>query len=347
MAQQRGPAVASQVVAPADARPLPVAAATESIEIAARPIVHFDRSNPDRKVFGRLEFRGGLVLTSPSPRFGGLSGLEIAADGRRFVAVSDETGWLTGEIAYDGRRPKGIVNARMGDMLGLAGRPLDKKRDHDAESVVLAEGTLGSGTLLIGFERNHRIGRFPIRDGVVGAPTGYLKLPPEARRISSNRGLEAVGVLLGGPMKGSVLAFTERFLDADGNHVGWLWQAGEPQRLLMRNIDKFEVTDLKGFADGSILVLERFFRWTEGVKMRLRHVKAPDIRPGALLDGVVLLEADMGYDIDNMEGLAVHRGPAGETVLTLVSDDNFNHFLQRTILLQFTLRLDGAAAAAR
>jgi hypothetical protein len=37
-----------------------------------------------------------------------------------------------------------------------------------------------------------------------------------------------------------------------------------------------------------------------------------------------------------MEGLSVHRSPSGETVLTLVSDDNFS-IIQRTILLQFTL----------
>ena len=38
-----------------------------------------------------------------------------------------------------------------------------------------------------------------------------------------------------------------------------------------------------------------------------------------------------------MEGLALHTGARGETVLTLISDDNFNHFLQRNILLQFAL----------
>jgi hypothetical protein len=37
-----------------------------------------------------------------------------------------------------------------------------------------------------------------------------------------------------------------------------------------------------------------------------------------------------------MEGLSVHRSPSGETVLTLISDDNFSP-LQRTLLLQFTL----------
>jgi hypothetical protein len=44
----------------------------------------------------------------------------------------------------------------------------------------------------------------------------------------------------------------------------------------------------------------------------------------------------MGYQIDNMEGLSVHRTADGALVLTLISDDNFSP-LQRTILLQFTL----------
>jgi hypothetical protein len=37
-----------------------------------------------------------------------------------------------------------------------------------------------------------------------------------------------------------------------------------------------------------------------------------------------------------MEGLGIHRTPSGDTVLTLVSDDNFS-VLQRNLLLQFTL----------
>ena len=44
----------------------------------------------------------------------------------------------------------------------------------------------------------------------------------------------------------------------------------------------------------------------------------------------------MGYQIDNMEGLSVHRAADGALVLTLISDDNFS-MLQRTLLLQFTL----------
>ena len=44
----------------------------------------------------------------------------------------------------------------------------------------------------------------------------------------------------------------------------------------------------------------------------------------------------MGYQIDNFEGMAVHRAADGALVLTLISDDNFSP-LQRTLLLQFTM----------
>ena len=44
----------------------------------------------------------------------------------------------------------------------------------------------------------------------------------------------------------------------------------------------------------------------------------------------------MPAEIDNMEALGVHRDGAGRTILTVMSDDNFNP-LQRTLLLQFAL----------
>jgi hypothetical protein len=50
----------------------------------------------------------------------------------------------------------------------------------------------------------------------------------------------------------------------------------------------------------------------------------------------VLIEAEMAFQIDNMEGLSVHRAADGALVLTLISDDNFS-IIQRTLLLQFTL----------
>ena len=83
-------------------------------------------------------------------------------------------------------------------------------------------------------------------------------------------------------------------------------------------------------------MLERRFSWARGVAMRIRSVPLAAIKPGALVDGPELIFADMGHQIDNMEGLSVHRDADGALVLTLISDDNFSP-LQRTLLLQFTL----------
>jgi hypothetical protein len=84
-------------------------------------------------------------------------------------------------------------------------------------------------------------------------------------------------------------------------------------------------------------VLERYFRWTSGVKMRIRRLAPEEVRPGARVRGRTLIEVGSDHEIDNMEGICVHKGARGDTVVSLISDDNFNHFLQRTVFLQFTL----------
>jgi hypothetical protein len=290
------------------------------------------------KRFGQLEFRGGLVLSSSASDFGGWSALIMEPAGKSLLAISDEGHWLSADLVYDGSRPRGLTRARLGPLLDKDGQMLDRKVDQDAESATLIEGTLQKGTLLIGFERHHRIDRYPIRDGEVQPPTGSLKLPAEAKRMPNNQGIEALTTLKAGPYKGSVVAFAERFTRGSGYHTGWIWVGGgEPQRFQLKDIDGFNITDAAGLADGSLLVLERYFRWTEGVKMRLRHIPAGEIAPAARITGRTLLEAASSFDIDNMEGLSVHLGAGGETVLSLISDDNFNHFLQRTVFLQFTL----------
>jgi hypothetical protein len=318
----------------------------ENIEISARPIAHFERGQSDAKRFGQLEFRGGLVLTSPSANFGGWSALVMAPDGKSLLAISDVGSWMTADLAYDGISPTRLSRARIGPLLDAHGQPLDSKKEADAEAVTLLEGTLQQGMLLIGFERHHRIDRYPIRDGAVQPTVGALKLPAEAKRMPNNQGIEALAVLKGGPYKSSVVAFAERFTRGSGYHTGWIWVGGEPQRFQLQDIDGFNITDAAGLADGSLLVLERYFRWTEGVKMRLRHIAAKEIAPAARIAGRILFQGDSSYDIDNMEGLGVHRGTGGETILSLISDDNFNRFLQRTVFLQFTLLLDDRAMRA-
>ena len=316
------------------------------IEVRAKPIASFSRGKTDAVLNSRLAWRGGLVLTSPSPYFGGWSGLRLDADGERFVAISDAGLWMTGDLAYDeNERPKTVRAARIGPLLALDGKPLRRMRDRDAEALALASGTVSKGTAYIAFEQNDRIGIFDVGEKGLGAPRAYIRMPDEKRRMRLD-GIEALTVLKGGPRKGALVAFTENPLRGDKVHRGWIWAKGVPKGFTVTGLGDFSITDAASLDDGSVLLLERRFRWLEGLRIRLRHVAADSIRAGAAVTGEVLLEADLSHEIDNLEGLALSRGAGGETVITMISDDNFNRFLQRTVLLQFTLKEEALAEAA-
>jgi hypothetical protein len=98
----------------------------------------------------------------------------------------------------------------------------------------------------------------------------------------------------------------------------------------------FDLTDAAPLPDGGIVLLERRFRFSEGIQMRIRRIAAGELKRGTLMHGEVLLEANDSSNTDNMEAIAVHRAQSGETVLTLMSDDNFSP-LQRTLIMQFTV----------
>lgn len=307
------------------------------LDVTATRIENFSRIGGAAAQFGNLEWRGGLQLSSAHPNFGGWSGLSLDADGRHFIAVSDGGAWMTGEMAYDGAKLSGLKNARIGPLLTSEGQPLKRNRDRDAEAVAIVSGDTSKGSMLVSFEQNARIAHYDFSDAGVSPARGFLALPSESRKMRRNSGLEAMTVLKGGPYKGSVIAMSERLYDSARNHTGWIWIGGKAQRFSLKNIGDFDVTDVASLDDGSIIVLERRFRWLEGVHMRLRKIPAGALKAGATLAGDVLIEANLEQEIDNMEGLAVSRGRGGETLLTLISDNNFNTVLQRTIVLQFAL----------
>jgi hypothetical protein len=108
------------------------------------------------------------------------------------------------------------------------------------------------------------------------------------------------------------------------------------RRFTVKRIGDFDASDCALLGSHDLLLLERSYSVVKGVAMRIRKLSLDDIKPGAVVDGPVLIAADLGYQIDNMEGIGVHRNAVGETIVTLISDDNFS-VLQRTLLLQFAL----------
>ncbi|MGH1419325.1 MAG: esterase-like activity of phytase family protein [Hyphomicrobiaceae bacterium] len=317
------------------AKPNPRKLKPQSIKIEYSPLVGFDKVRSDVTHFGELEWIGGGVLTSKSKYFGGWSGLTISNGGQSFVAISDAGLWLTAKLNYRDGRPDAVTSARIGPLKALNGKSLRRNRYRDAEAVTLASGTLQRGQLMIAFEQLHRIGIFPIGPKGVLAPKRYVKLPKKIRNsVRGMKGFEAI-TKLKGRHRGALLAIAERLPDRNGNLRGWLWHSGKPRSFKLKNIDGYDITDVAALEDGGVILLERRFRWLEGLKVRLRYVSAKALRPDTLIAGKVLMAANLTKEIDNLEGLAVHKGPNGGTILTLLSDDNFNSLLQRTLLLQF------------
>ena len=301
------------------------------IDIRVKPIESFDPRETSRREFGSLQFRGGLEMWSSHKQFGGLSSIRVSANGQ-FLAVTDRGYWLRGRILYRGDAPAGFADAEIAPILYADGRPITARGWYDAEA--LAED---DGVAYVALERVHRILKFDTGKRGLLARGTLVPVPPELAKLPSNGGLEClVAAPKGTPLAGTLIAISERGLDESKNLRGFLIGGPKPGLFSVKPSDEFAVVDCAITPNADLLILERHFSWRRGVAMRIRQVPLSAVVPGAVLEGKTLITADMGYQIDNMEGLSVHRAPNGEIVLTLVSDDNFS-IIQRTILLQFTL----------
>jgi hypothetical protein len=324
------PSIASAQPAPSDASA--AARVPESIEVRAKPIPLFDARDASHLRFGSLQYRSGLVLTSPFRGFGGLSGLRLDAKGERFTAISDHGDWFTGRIVYNGSEMAGLADVEAAPMLGADGKPLAARGWYDTESLAF-----DGGTAYVGIERVNQIVKFDFgRDGV-RARGEAIPAPPGIRKLPNNKGLETLVVVpKGQPLAGTLIAISERGLDVDGNIIGFLIGGKTPGTFAVRRSKDFDISDAVLLPSGDLLLLERKFSWLSGIGIRIRRIAQNTVMPDATIDGPAIFDADLGYEVDNMEGLDAHVAADGATVLTMISDDNFS-MLQRTMLLQFTL----------
>ena len=308
------------------------AATPVSIEVNARPIASFDPRDSSHLRFGSLQYRSGLALTSPFPGFGGLSGLRLDRRGERFISFSDKGTWFTGRIVYRGREMTGLADVEAAPMLGADGRPITARGWFDSESIAL-DGSF----VYIGLERVNQVLRFDFSKGFTRSTGEVVPMPPAVKKLPFNKGLEALVMVPSGlPLAGTLIALSERGLDAGGNLIAFLVGGPTPGQFSVRRTDHFDINDATLLPSGELLVLERKFSLLAGVGIRIRRIPLTAVAPGAVVDGPVIFAADLGEEIDNMEGIDAFVTPEGDTVLTMVSDDNFS-LIQRTLLLQFTL----------
>ncbi|HWK68633.1 MAG TPA: esterase-like activity of phytase family protein [Rhizobiaceae bacterium] len=318
--------------------PLPPAsgqAPVARLEVSSRPITQFHIGH-QTKDFGPLEFIGGLEMVSRGRHFGALSSFRFLSPGGDFVGVADTGFWFFGKVVRDeAQRPVGIADFTMQAMVDAKGNALDEKQYVDAEGLEVKDGVA-----TVGFERQHRVAQFRIEPKDMKAPIRELDFVIPRRELRQNKGFETVvQAPAGGPLEGSIVLVSERSLDEEGNIFAAILEGPGKGIFKVKRDDGFDITDGAFLPNGDLLLLERRFAVADGVAMRLRRIDGETIRAGRVADGRVLLSADMGYQIDNMEGLDVWRRADGALMVSVISDDNHSLF-QRNLYLEFQLHED-------
>jgi hypothetical protein len=293
--------------------------------------------NDKARRVGKLAWRGGIAVTADHAAVGGWSDLWIAADGGSLRAVSDRGSWLAADLRYDGGGElTGIGNAALGGLRGRDGAWLRGTPGGDAESMAM----LPDGSMLVGFERRHRILRYPAGDarrggGLAAVPTAF-PVPAGLLNAPGNSGLEAMTVL----PDGRLFLLTEGHAVVPGTAAGWIGDlhGGTPRWHAFHYAlaGSFRPTAAAALPDGDIVLLERTVGLPGGWRIRVMRLRAASLRPDAVVHAEELARLATPWITENLEGIAARRNAAGETLLWLVSDDNFM-FLQRTVLLHFAL----------
>ncbi|NEJ70247.1 hypothetical protein GR197_06800 [Rhizobium phaseoli] len=302
------------------------------VPVISRQISDF-RIGSSQTTFGSLEFLGGLEMVSSKALFGSLSAIRFRPDQKHFVVVLDTGQWLTGSIERDLKgRLSGLSNVEITPMKNIAGRSFEGKGHMDAEGLAL-----DGNRVLVSFEQDHRVDVYPDPGFTDSGAIVTLPILIPRKMLSDNRGIETITVApASSPLKGGVVIVSERGLDSDGNRVAAILNSPLKGRFSVARDGSFDITDGAFLPNGDLLLLERRFNMAEGIGMRIRRIKGGDIRPGAVVDGELLLEGNFNSQIDNMEGLDTFQAADGSTHIILVSDDNHS-ILQRNLMLEFRL----------
>lgn len=303
----------------------------EPIDVISIPIEHFNLSGT-QKINDRLEFVGGLELRSQNESFGGLSGIRIVEGGKRILAISDKAKWLKGDLnRSEDSSPKSITNLEMQCVCQVGGQPYKNKHRGDTEALEVS-----GSRAYIAFERTNRVNGYDINSYNIGEPA---QVTPNFTNygLGYRQGFEALALApKASPIAGKFVVIAENSLNEFGNHRAFIADAKTIEEFSIEASGEYAITDATFLQNGNLLILERRVGISIGVGMRIREIAAKQIAKGKLIVGDTILEAGLTSQIDNMEGISAWKNHKGETIISLVSDDNYNR-IQRTLYLEFKL----------
>ena len=273
---------------------------------------------------GALIYRGGLDIPRMGKNIGGLSALRWDEPSGRLLALTDDARYVWITPREEAGRLIGIESLDVGDLVGLDGEPLSGKEKGDSESLTRS----AKGGWLVGFERDHRIWRYPSLD--TRPEPSKRDLQAWLGPLENNSGLET----LAGD-ETDLLVCAERWSGADDElgNCALVDEGGGVENFgLVPQGTLFELggvpTDADIAVDGTAFVLLRSYSSSDGSGAEILALS-----PQGERTEVATLRPPLS--VDNFEGLAL-RQEGERTFLYMVSDDNFSAN-QRTLLMKFEL----------
>ncbi|MGB1387736.1 MAG: esterase-like activity of phytase family protein [Paracoccaceae bacterium] len=251
--------------------------------------------------------------------FGGISGLELASDGRRFYAVSDRGSLLLGEFERDDDVLNSVHLIARVRLKQSKNDPLTG-RFRDAEGIALRD----DGSFCISFEHTHRTGCYAF----AGAPPVILPEHPDFKRLHENSTLEALAV----DGQNRLLTIPENAPTPTGPFPAYRWENGAWSVVFhLPREGSFLPVGADFGPDGRLYLLERD---AAGIGFRTR-IRSWKIRTDQPQDEQTHLETF--YLVHgNLEGLSVWQDERGRVRFTLVADNNFMDLL-RTEIVEYAM----------
>src|ERR1700716_2812641 len=153
--------------------------------------------------------------------------------------MSDKGTGFPGRIVYQGREMTGLADVEAAPLLGADGRPITARGWYDSESIAL-----DGPHVYIGLERANEILRYDFSKGFTRSRGEVIPTPPAMRKLPRNKGIEAlVMVPKALPLAGTLIALSERGLDAQGNLIAFLIGGKTPGQFAVRRTDNFDISD--------------------------------------------------------------------------------------------------------
>lgn len=253
-----------------------------------------------------------MVWRDDDPAHGGVSGIEVSADGRAALTLGDRGVFASAALERDAAgRLTGVRTLERGPVRDTEGRA---RRGIDAEGLVLRE----DGRIYASIEGPSRVWTW--RDP--GSEAAWMPRDPGFRQLRGNGGLEALAIDGEG-----------RLWTAAETEGGALWVYDGDWRVAAQIAggNGFRTVGADFGPDGALWLLERRFGGL-AFASRIRRLEMEGAR--VLSDEIVMRSPPGLYG--NLEGIAVWRGADGAIRVTAVSDDNFLAFVP-TVIVEWRL----------